>query len=760
MHLSLRISASCVKDWFQYKCERKLVYSSADPSTLARVLAAPVITKAAPWSDFGREFESRVLRQYAQLPGVRLLRPGSGQDALSPEASLAFVRGQGNHTAAATQLVLSGTPELRRQLGLEATAVDFKRGIVDLAIWVVSGGKRRLRLVDIKSTGKALPFHKMQVAWYAWMLRGVAEANQLDLAIDETAEIWHQPPPGRETSELCWAQSEFRLAAYEAIVRDWCSADLPRAAKKELGSGPDRSSFHLYFKCEQCEYADHCLKAVSSDIAPSDLDLSAIPGMTHQAKATLTRRGVKTVGAFLSNAATLATDATDWALSARGHLLRARASSLVQAVPERVPGAVSLRMPPKADVKILLVLDRDPMQSRLATIATRIISEAQTEERIELVPSKETELSALAAILSFVSNKLKAVAQENAEGASQVLHFFTFEPAESKDLAEALGRHVAHQTVGEPFLNLIRIFPPDGSIPEPGYRGFHHLPLCAVRSVIEELYALPVPLSYDLRRVCEGLRAAPTYAGPRYEPEEQFRQRFSSRLPLTLVDHLQESVVQASVRADVARRLDALEGLVSWLEAENATAEPGEKFLRLKKAPFQLHASIPPLGAQDLEVLRAQVLLNSRVALVETLQELAQTRERRGVRKSAITDMVLVNHGESKGGGHWMLFRAGLATTGATPVPGDRMLLLSDGHPDRVLDPTAWADLRVDWHPRRPGDSDDRLFLTISKRAFGSATFRDLWEKLGPNDWVLDKGHYDINSGRLESFLEHVAQGE
>lgn len=757
--MGLRISATSVKDWFQYKCERKLVYSCADPSALAQLIAGPTITKAAPWSDFGRTFELQVVRQYARSPGVRLLQPPTGRDALSAEASLAFLRGQGGHTAA-TQLLLSGTPELRRQLELENVAVDFKKGIVDLAIWTESEGRRRLRIIDIKATAKALPFHKMQVAWYSWMLRGLAQANQLDLVLDDTSEIWHQSPPGRGLSELPWAQSEFRLAAYEAIVRDWCTSDLPRAAEKELGSGPDRTQFHLYFKCEQCDYLEHCMKAVASNIAPTDLDLSAIPGMTHQAKASLSRRGVRTVGAFLSNAAAVTTDATDWALSSRGHLLRARANSLAHGVPDRVPGAVTLRMPPTTNVKILLLVDRDPMNSRLATLAVRIISEVQIEERIEVIPSKEAELSALARVLSFVSAKLETIAQENSAGASHVLHFFTFEPAESKDLAEALGRHVAHERVGDPFLNLIRIFPPDGSIPEPGYRGFHHLPLCAVRSVVEELYALPVPLTYDLRRVCEGLRRADAYEGPCYEPEDKFKQAFSSRLPLTLMDQLEDSAIQASVRLDVVRRLDALGGLVSWLETENSSLEASDRFLRLKKAAFQLHASISPLGAHDLEVLRAQVLLNSRVALVETLQELAQTRERRSARKSAIADMTLLKHGESKGGGRWMLFRAGLAATGASPVPGDRMLLLSDGHPDRILDPTLWTELRVDWHPRRPGDSDDQVFLTIGKRAFNSSTFQDLWGRLGPNEWVLDKGHYDINSGRLESFLQFVAKGD
>jgi len=39
-------------------------------------------------------------------------------------------------------------------------------------------------------------------------------------------------------------------------------------------------------------------------------------------------------------------------------------------------------------------------------------------------------------------------------------------------------------------MSTVRIFPPDDVVPEPEFRGAHHLPATAVRSVVEQLYAL------------------------------------------------------------------------------------------------------------------------------------------------------------------------------------------------------------------------------------------------------------------------------
>jgi len=130
--MALRVSASSVKSWFQYRCERKFVYECMDPSELK---AVPVTERPlpAPWAEFGDDYEEDVLAAYRQQPGVSVLGPAPAQDFLSDEASLAFIRGDLKQSAA-YQLALKGSASLRAHLHLDDVAVEFKRGFVDLVL--------------------------------------------------------------------------------------------------------------------------------------------------------------------------------------------------------------------------------------------------------------------------------------------------------------------------------------------------------------------------------------------------------------------------------------------------------------------------------------------------------------------------------------------------------------------------------------------------------------------------------------------------
>src|SRR3546814_6364455 len=48
-----------------------------------------------------------------------------------------------------------------------------------------------------------------------------------------------------------------------------------------------------------------------------------------------------------------------------------------------------------------------------------------------------------------------------------------------------------YTTLFRSLLHAVRLFPPEDVVPEPEFKGAHHLPATAIRSVIEQLYALP-----------------------------------------------------------------------------------------------------------------------------------------------------------------------------------------------------------------------------------------------------------------------------
>src|SRR5690606_37988261 len=120
----------------------------------------------------------------------------------------------------------------------------------------------------------------------------------------------------------------------------------------------------------------------------------------------------------------------------------------------------------------------------------------------------------------------------------------------------------------------------------------HHLPATAVRSVVEQLYALPVSVAYDLRQVSQAL-ATVGAAGP-YVPAPGFERPFSSLLSIDVIRGFREGVAGApgtdDIAADVAARLSALQGVTAWLYEQHAkAAAAGQPLLRLSKRPFLFH---------------------------------------------------------------------------------------------------------------------------------------------------------------------------
>jgi hypothetical protein len=75
-------------------------------------------------------------------------------------------------------------------------------------------------------------------------------------------------------------------------VDDFCANLLPQIASRAVEPGEsaprrDETFFHLYFKCEQCKFLEHCMAAVSDARPPAGRDVSAVAGITHEAKRSM-----------------------------------------------------------------------------------------------------------------------------------------------------------------------------------------------------------------------------------------------------------------------------------------------------------------------------------------------------------------------------------------------------------------------------------------------------------------------------------------
>src|SRR3546814_8146531 len=117
-------------------------------------------------------------------------------------------------------------------------------------------------------------------------------------------------------------------------------------------------------------------------------------------------------------------------------------------------------------------------------------------------------LSALVADLTEIDAHNAALPQQGNGEEGTYAHIFFYEPAEATNLQRAIGRHLDDERIRSGLLHLVRLFPPEDVVPEPEFRGVHHLPATAIRSVIEQLWALPVAVAFDLRQVSRAIEVA------------------------------------------------------------------------------------------------------------------------------------------------------------------------------------------------------------------------------------------------------------
>lgn len=755
------LSGSTIKSWFQYRCERKTRYEIMDPSELAAVPVAKD-QREQPWATLGVEYENRVVAHLAN--NTQVLRPGLGEESLSERQAITFLRGHGSATyAAQVNLRPRGLPT-----SIEGANIKLRRSFADLIRRDVQDGQLIFTVIDVKATRAARAFHKTQVAFYVLLLRAMLAELGVQASVATIGEIWRIPDDGDAEGDQ-WTIEAFALNPYLRLVEDFCRSTLPAIAAKTVAPGRDDTFFHVYFKCEQCAYLPHCIEAVGPRRAPHVRDVSAVAGLSHEAKRTLLSIGVGTVAGLAELGAGIGRiDGAGWSLSRRADQLVARARALRDDAVQPGTDPHSFLMPPRADAAIYLVADNDPVDDTLVTLGYRYVDDAGTREFIEVLSTgdRAAEANALVSVFGRLVADLEAIDAHNAaiddpsDPASRYAHIFLYEATEALALQNAVKRHLDDPRVRTGLLHMVRLFPPDEVVPEPEFRGMQHLPATALRSVVEQLLALPVTVSYDLRQVSAALHRAGDVAFA-YQPAEGFERPFSALLALDISRHLREGRGKGpdagAIRADVSARLGATQAIADWLRAEHRRrVEAGEPpMLRLNKQPFRLQASFNPLDAGDLDVLRAFELLENRAGLLDTMIRLAQPKRVRRDAGRAIGPMRLLNVSD-KGRYSYLLFAMPRECEDADIAAGSMGLILSDGNPDYVLEPRLWRTLGCDIMSPWSGDTPNLLRLCMFRPNFTDPIFQEVKRRAGQDGWWLDQSFVDFNSSKADAFLSFL----
>ncbi len=756
-----RINASVVKAWFQYRCERKTRYEMLAPIALAEA-GVEAIVRQRPWAFLGTEFERRVV---ATL-GSRVARPSFGEGSIRDEVVRTFLAGRSRAaflhqvdlrpTAAPAVFDLPPTVAVGSTL---ADLVEFREG----------AGSRSFVVIDIKATRRSTSFHKVQVAFYAMLLEARLREAGIETPVDPTGEIWRIPDEGDASGDRHQVDT-FGLAPYRRMVEAFCRDDLPRILAAAVGPGVDRTFFHVYFKCEECDFLEaRCARAVSANRPPTERDVSAVAGLSHEAKRTLLRMSIGTVARLAGAQGLHRSSGLGWSLQRRAELLVLRARSAAEGSVLRTRERHSMLMPPRVDTAVYLSADFDPVDNRLAALGCLIVrADGSRTDFVRVVAGgrQEDEADALVTVFGAVLAELRTIDAANRRPGLDPrdgihAHIFVYEAAEAVTIQNAVGRHVGDPRVRRGLLDMVRLFPPEDTVPEPEFKGMHHLPATAVRLVVEQLYALPTTVSYDLRQVSAAARDAGLTA-PAYEPRGPFARPFSSLLSIDVARGLGRIASISDVETDVRARLSATAGLVSWLIAASATQAKGADgpMLRLAKRPFRFWDTFNPLDAADLEVLQAFELIENRAGMLERLVELARPVERRVESGLCVAGLTLTRFPAAAERFPRLTFDLPPFARTSDLGPDSFGLVLTDGDHRVLLDPTSWDEVAC--RIREGGNGSGRLTVTMGRRAFDSATFQAMYRRSRDKEgaWAVDLTFKDPNTPRIASYLAFLAAGD
>ena len=330
-------------------------------------------------------------------------------------------------------------------------------GIADLVI-VEPGeaGGVRVTVGDAKASRRDKPEHRIQVAFYARLIRQLAE--QAGIEIEEMSGCIWRVPQGPDDDQ----PAVFDLQAYEEAV-ELLTDDESRLTA--VAAGPrEQARFTLSYKCDGCLYNAVCMR----EAADSE-GLALVPFMTARDRAALERHGVTGLrdlaelkglparGDYTSPLPVEASEeliaalAAEWPLGANIdlHIQRARAAARnwhndvaslswihnsgfgTLPEPSAFPGLV----------RVYLDTQHDFLEDRLYLASGLVIGPNAEREVIELAAGPPGDDEEAVLVETWVSRLLDAV-REVATGDPLFLHVYVYDTYDQKVVLDAIRRHL------------------------------------------------------------------------------------------------------------------------------------------------------------------------------------------------------------------------------------------------------------------------------------------------------------------------------
>jgi DNA replication ATP-dependent helicase Dna2 len=357
------LSPHRVARYYFHECDRYLRYAATPKARRAQEGVPPheldhsLLTRALLES--GYSWESQVLATH--LGDAAIIADPPAGNPKTPKT-------QCSHGVAATldllravepgqyiyQPTIAPSAGFYAAYGLDPALVEFTECRPDLLkIEAGKNGQRRMTVLDLKATDEAKLSHRIQAALYTLILEHVLADSGLDgeggLQVASQGGIWLYQQDEPELFDLVQVRPPL-----ETFLRQDLQAILKAPASEAF--------WHLYFRCEWCDYYRH-----RRDEAERTDDVSLVPYLSTFAKRHLARSGVRTVadlGRFLERPD--APEILNRSASMRGRQRRLRLSvEALQTGTEHPTGAVAVALPQGEHVRLVLTLQSEPVSGSI-----------------------------------------------------------------------------------------------------------------------------------------------------------------------------------------------------------------------------------------------------------------------------------------------------------------------------------------------------------------------------------------------------------
>jgi DNA replication ATP-dependent helicase Dna2 len=543
------LSPSRVARYYFHECDRFLRYTATPKDQKVAEGIPPydedrsLLTKAILKS--GYDWEGEVLDTH--LSDSAVIAPPPPDNPAAPKTdrvhSVASTIEALRHAAPGQyiyQPTLIATDGFYDRYDLDRELIEFGECRPDL-LMITAGddGAKQVTVLDLKATDESKLSHKIQSTLYTLILEhALADHGVADLATTREGGVWLYQHTEPELFDL-------------SSVRPPLELFLTQQLQPILEAPASEAFWHLYFRCEWCEFHRHC----RSEAEATD-DVSLVPYLTTFAKRHLAKtaevRTVDDLARFLERDD--APEIMQGSASLRGKARRLALSvdSIATGTTHQT-GAASVAMPIWDDIRIVLTLQSEPLSGSIYGYAIErfgggppkqggaphvfgewkqtLCRVARSEDEQTKAELRRNLIRDLMAILRPVHDFNTVHSSDQEWRLRKSVQVYVFDTYERELLVQALLESVQDTdlAVAQDAMSLFFHFQhPDLAAVEDHPADEVYFPVIVLTSVIRSLFALPIKVSYRFADVVAALK--PTTSAFGYQHNDYFDFELSNRL--------------------------------------------------------------------------------------------------------------------------------------------------------------------------------------------------------------------------------------